>query len=89
MPPRPPPDPPPQTEEEAERLPLQPWEIANLRRIEAHVGTLLSMAEGQERRVVLKAFVKRFAFATAALLAAMTLFREQLMSWISFLRGQP
>jgi len=89
----PPPDPP--TDEEWDRRSLEGVDPDsgdvrhNLRRIEKHVETLVTLAEGQERRVVLKAFVKRFAFATAALLAAMTLFREQLMSWISFLRGQP
>ena len=61
----------------------------NLRKLEAHAGTLIAMAEAKERWTVVRLFLRRFAFATAALLAAMTVFREQVMSWLSFLRGEP
>lgn len=76
---------------------------SGLRRLEEHTealvklatvvapksDTLVAMAENRERVAVLRTFIRRFAFATAALLAAMTLFREQVMSWLSFLRGSP
>ena len=60
---------------------------SRLRRLADHADTLVAMAESKERWNVLRLFLRRFAFATAALLAAMTLFREQVMSWLSFLRG--
>lgn len=90
---RPPPDPP--TDEEWDRRSLEGEDPDSgdarhtVRRLHAHAETIVAMAESRERGVVLRAFVRRFAFATAALFAAMTLFKDQLMSWLSFLRGSP
>lgn len=96
MPPRrPPPDPP--TDEEWDRRSLEGEDPDSgdvrhsSRRLHAHVETLVAMAESRERGKVLRAFVRRFIIATAALLAAMTMFREQFMSWVEAIRtwGQP
>lgn len=79
----------PETEEEAERLPFRPWEIANLRRVEEKADTLIAMAERYDRWKVFRGLAMKFAIATGALVAGLSAFREDIVSFITFLRGGP
>ena len=80
---------PPETEEEAERLPFRPWEIANLRRVEEKADTLIAMAERYDRWKVFRSIAMRFVIATGALTAGLSAFREDIESFISRIWGGP
>lgn len=92
MPPRkPPPDPP--TDEEWDRRTLEgvdpeaARDRRNLRRLADKADVLVAMAESRERWSVFRSIAMKFLIATGALVAALSAFREQLLSLFSFLRG--
>lgn len=67
----------PETEDEAERIPLQPWEIAELRE---------DRKRRRQRAWLLGVVWKTLAWATA-FFAVLSGFKDQILSW--FGRGSP
>lgn len=85
-PPRRPPA--PQTDEEWERRTLEGVEPDDakvrhdIRRIAEKADTLVAMAESRERWSVFRTIAKRFALWVAAMVAGLSLFKEQLLALI-------
>jgi len=83
---RPPRDPP--TDEEWDRRSLEGEDPDSgdirhtVRRLHTHADSLVAMAESRERWTVFRSFVRRFAFWMAAMVAGLSLFKEQLLSLI-------
>lgn len=84
MPPRRPTDPP--SDEEWDRRTLEGVDPEagdvrhSARRLHEHVDTLIEMAENRERWAVLRGIIKRFAIWVAVMVAALSAFKEQLLS---------
>lgn len=57
------------------------------RRLHEHVDTLLEMAESRERWAVFRSIAKHFIIWVAVMTAALSAFKEQILSLIG--RGQP
>jgi len=83
---RPPRDPP--TDEEWDRRSLEGEDPDSgdirhtVRRLHAHVEAIVGRAERDEKWSVFRSFVRRFAFWMAAMVAGLSLFKEQLLSLI-------
>lgn len=86
MPPRKPPPPDPVSDEEWDRRSLELEDPDSgdrrhkLRQLADRADVLLEMAESRERWAVFRAIAKKFVIGTAALVAAMSAFKDEIRS---------